>query len=187
MTAFKKTIFGRILGGVGKVVKVAAPIALGVATGGAALGLAGAGSLVSKVSGGGLFSKIGGLFKKKKPGAGTVLGNSAAPAPATTTNIALPTLGQALGKTLMSGVQNAVSNVGNAAMSALGESVGSTAHAVVDDVALQSGTGEPTAFGAGVKKGFLTEMWESNKALVLIAGAVILAIIFFIIKGFKRR
>lgn len=154
MTVFKKTIFGKILGGAGKVLKVAAPLALAAVGGGIVA------SAVSKVSGGGLFSKIGGLFKKKQPGAGTPLGN------------------------ILDSAKTAVTNAGNAAAQSFGESVGSTAHAVVDNIAMEAGSGTPTPFGEGVKKGFLTDLWENQKGIVI---AVVLGIIVIVVLIFKKK
>lgn len=73
MTAFKKTIFGKVLRGAGKLGKFAAPIVLGAVTGGA-------GAVALKAAGkAGIFKKAGTKLAniyKKRVGKGTVLGNA---------------------------------------------------------------------------------------------------------------
>jgi hypothetical protein len=91
MTVFRKTILGKILGGAGKVLKTAVPIAAGLATGGVATGVLGA------ASSGGIFSKIKGIFKKKAPGAGTPLGNFINDASQKASEAAAKSLGMTIG------------------------------------------------------------------------------------------
>ena len=69
--AFKNTILGKILKGVGKVAAVGVTGAAIIGSGGAVAGVLTAGKMATTKTG--LFSKIGNLFKKKK--GGTVLGN----------------------------------------------------------------------------------------------------------------
>lgn len=148
MTVFSKTIFGKILGGVANVAKVVAPIVLPVA-GGIAVAAA--------AKSGGLFSKIGGLFKKKAPGAGTVLGNF---------------------------VSDTTAKIGTAAATILSDQVGSTAHAVVDNI-VSNGSGGPNnpivaAALKGAKSGAFMGWVKKNIGLIIV-GAIGLVFLFSVV------
>jgi hypothetical protein len=152
MTAFRNTIFGRVLGGVGKVASVVAPIVVPAV---------GAGVLVAAAAKTGLFSKIGNIFKKKE--GGTVLGN-------------------ALGKT--------ASEVIKSSAAIIGENVGSTAHAILTNGPPAEEGSAKESFNKGAKRGFLADLWETKKGIVI--GAIVaLGIIIFLIfnkrKNYGRR
>ena len=144
MTMFSKTILGKILGGVAKVATTVAPIVLPVA--GVAIGAST-----------GLFSKIGSLFKKKAPGAGTVLGNF---------------------------VSDTTSKIATAAGTVLTDQVGSTAHAIVDNiVSNSSGTSRNPIIAAatkGAKSGAISGWLKQNIGLVIV-GAIGLVFIFSVV------
>lgn len=147
MTMFSKTILGKILGGVAKVATVAAPILLPVA--GVAIGAST-----------GLFSKIGSIFKKKAPGAGTVLGNF---------------------------VTDTASKVADAAGTVLADQIGSTAHGIVDNI-VSNGTGSKNPLIAaatkGAKSGAISGWLKKNVGLVIV-GAIGLVFIFSVI--FRKK
>lgn len=105
MTVFRKTILGKILGGVAKAATFVAPVVLPLVGAGAVAGIVAA-------KPGGLFSKIGGLFKKKASGAGTVLGNFVSDTTAKIGASAKAILAEEVGSTAHAIVDNVVSSGG---------------------------------------------------------------------------
>jgi hypothetical protein len=155
MTVFKKTLFGKLLGGIGKGVKAIAAPAIGLLTGGPVGALAGASSS-------GLFGKIGKIFKKKAPGAGTVLGNYA---------------------------NDALAKASAAAMQSIGKSAGSGTQMIATELAAMSEGQPATPFSQGVKEGFITESWKKYKVPIIIVGVLLTGGLIFIFvskKGGRR-
>lgn len=102
MTVFKKTILGRFLGGVGKVIKAVAPVAVLAIPGGAVV--TGALTTGKIVKAGGLLSKIGGIFKKKE--GGTVLGNFLRGTTKKAASAAVESVGVSVGSTVHQVAEN---------------------------------------------------------------------------------
>ena len=174
MTVFRKTIFGKILGGLGKVAVAAAPILIPAA------GLAVGGAVAAKKTG--FFSKIGNIFKKKS--GGTVLGNIV---PGSITSLA------AAGNTynneskgLLGGFfRNMLSSAGSAGIAAVGTSIGESAGQFASNLAAKGeGTDGPVA--QGFKKGF-TGGWVKNNMGIVIAAVIGIGIILYLIFRKKRR
>lgn len=174
MTVFRKTIFGKILGGLGKVAVAAAPLVIPAA------GIAIGGAVAAKKTG--FFSKIGNIFKKKS--GGTVLGNIV---PGSITSLA------AAGNTynneskgLLGGFfRNMLSSAGSAGIAAVGTSIGESAGQFASTLSGKT-EGPDSPLASGFKKGF-TKGWVKDNMGIVIVIVLGFGIFLYIILRKKRR
>jgi hypothetical protein len=81
---------------------------------------------------------------------------------------------------------NILRGAGSSAVESVGADVGSIAHNIAGKIGA-SVEGDQSVFGKGFKEGFLGQLWEKNRGLVMVVGLGVLALLGWLIFGKKRR